>query len=195
MAESKYMDEIIKALRNTKREGIEFVVNFLAAGDFFTAPASTKYHSAYEGGLADHSWYVYKLFELKNKTLKLGLPEDTIAICGLLHDICKVNFYTQEMRNVKESGNWVQKPFYKVDDVFPAGHGVKSMIILMDFIKLTDFEKLAIMWHMGFTVPKDDWMSMQNAFNKFPGVLALHTADLESAYIIENRKGDEDNGN
>lgn len=44
---------------NIKREGADKLLEFLSKRDFFTAPASTKYHSAFDGGLVLHSLNVY----------------------------------------------------------------------------------------------------------------------------------------
>jgi hypothetical protein len=183
--------KIIELLRSTGREGIEKVIEFLESSDFFTAPASTKYHSCNEGGLADHSMNVYQIFCHKNKVFKLNLPEDTLTICGLLHDICKANFYKNGSRNVKENGQWVAKEIWEVDDKLPLGHGEKSCMMLMEFIKLTDFEKYAIRWHMGFSEGSTPNYSLSTAFDLMPGIVALHTADMEASYIIEGRKGNE----
>lgn len=184
-------DKIIELLRSTGREGIESVISFLESSDFFTAPASTKYHSSFEGGLADHSMNVYQIFCHKNKVFKLGLPEDTLIICGLLHDICKTNFYKKGSRNVKENGQWVAKEVWEVDDKLPLGHGSKSVILLQQHIVLTPFEIAAILWHMGAWEGKDNSMSLGNAMNLYPGIVALQTADMESSYLIERRADDE----
>lgn len=75
---------------------------------------------------------------------------ENVAIVSLFHDICKANTYVTEMRNKKENGQWIQVPFYTVDEEYPYGHGEKSVYILMrEGLKLTDEEALAIRWHMG----------------------------------------------
>jgi hypothetical protein len=186
---SETADKILSLLLSTEREGIDKVTQFLESSDFFTAPASTKYHSSCEGGLAEHSMNVYQIFCHKNKVFKLNLREDTLIICGLLHDICKANFYKKGSRNVKENGQWVAKEIWEVEDKLPLGHGEKSCMILMEFIKLTDFEKYAIRWHMGFSEGGSPNYSLNAAFDLMPGIVALHTADMESTYLIE-RKGE-----
>jgi len=178
-------EKIIELLRSTGREGIEKVIEFLESSDFFTAPASTKYHSCYEGGLADHSLNVYKIFEHKNRIFRLELPIDTVIICGLLHDICKTSFYKKGSRNVKENGQWVQKEVWEVEDINPLGHGSKSVIMLQQWITLTQFEIMAILWHMGAWEGKDNSMALSNAMSLMPGIVALQTADMESTYLIE----------
>jgi hypothetical protein len=179
-------EKILCELRKIQRTGMDNFIEWLEKSDFFTAPASTKYHSSYDGGLAEHSWNVYQVFCHKNKVFKLNLSEETLIICGLLHDICKIDFYKKGSRNVKENGQWVTKEIWEVDDQLPLGHGEKSCMILMEFIKLTDFEKYAIRWHMGFSEGTN--YSLSAAFELMPGIVALHTADLEASYILEGRK-------
>jgi hypothetical protein len=180
-------ERILGLLKSTERPGIDKVMEFLEQSDFFTAPASTKYHSSYEGGLANHSLNVYKVFEHKNRIYKLELPIATVIICGLLHDICKVDFYKKGSRNVKENGQWVAKEIWEVDEKNPLGHGEKSVIILMGYIQLTPFEIAAIRWHMGAWEGKDNSMSLSNAMDMFPGIVALQTADMESSNLIEKK--------
>lgn len=178
---------ILELLKSTERPGIDKVIEFLESSDFFTAPASTKYHSSYAGGLADHSLNVYKIFEHKNRIYKLNLETPTIIICGLLHDICKVNFYKKGSRNVKEYGQWIAKEIWEVEDTNPLGHGEKSVIILQQWITLTQFELMAIRWHMGLSEGKDSSLSLHAAWDVMPGIILLHTADVESSYLIEKK--------
>ena len=54
-------DEFIYLLKNTKRENIDKLIEWLEKEtDFFSAPASTKYHLNYEGGLLVHSLNVFR---------------------------------------------------------------------------------------------------------------------------------------
>ena len=120
----------------------------------------------------------------------LNGEEETIAICGLLHDICKANFYAVEMRNRKnEQGQWEKYPFYVVNDQLPYGHGEKSVYIISGFMKLTREEAMAIRWHMGFSDNdfKAGGFSVGNAFEKFPLALLTHMADLQATYMDEPR--------
>lgn len=113
---------------------------------------------------------------------------ETIAICGLLHDICKANFYAVEMRNRKnDQGRWEQYPFYVVDDKLPYGHGEKSVYIVSGFMRLSREEAMAIRWHMGFSDNdfKGGGYSVGNAFEKFPLAVLLHIADLQATYLDE----------
>jgi hypothetical protein len=189
-------EKIICELKKTNRAGIEDLIDYLDdETDFFNAPASTKYHGNYLGGLAEHSWNVKELFMQKNETYFLGLPEDTIIICGLCHDLCKCNFYKRGKKNVKEGNklnaygkevaNWVEKEVWEIDDKFPLSHGHKSVIILQRFIKLTEFEICAMAWHMGFPEEYEMKQAYSKATEKYPAIVALHTADYESSYFLE----------
>ncbi|KGK88008.1 HD domain-containing protein [Clostridium sp. HMP27] len=192
------MKEIILNLLNSvNREGMDKVVEFLEQSDFFTAPASTKYHGNFQGGLAEHSYNVYTLFKEKNEKYKLELPEETVVIAALLHDLCKTNFYKKGIRNVKqgkklnwkgqEVDNWIEKEVWEVEDSYPIGHGEKSIIILQGFIKLTIEEIMLIRWHMGGFESKDSSLTMYNAYNLMPACVALHTADIEASYFLEKK--------
>ena len=111
---------------------------------------------------------------------------DTLKIVALLHDICKLNFYKVEYRNAKnKNGDWEKVPYYTVDDTIPYGHGEKSVMMLSEFITLTNEEKDAIRWHMGFTEPKELYTTIGVAFKKYPLALLLFEADLESTYFFD----------
>ena len=176
------------------RDGAENLLDYLTRNDFFTAPASAKYHMSEEAGLCQHSINVYnRLISL----IKADCGEDyaktfsdeTIAVCGLLHDVCKVNYYQVEMRNVKEDGAWVQKPYYKVEEKFPYGHGEKSVFIISQYVKLTPEEAMAINWHMGGFDErvKGGSFSLSDAYRKYRLATYLHIADMISTYIDENK--------
>lgn len=175
-----------------KRDGIEDLVKYLEKTDFFTAPASTRFHCDHEGGLAEHSINVYE--RLKKHILnEYGnfdtYSEETIAICGLLHDLCKIEYYKTDYRNVKENGEWVKKPYYTVDEKLPYGHGEKSVYIINGFIRLTREEALAINWHMGgfdARVGQPGSFALSETFRKFPLALWLHVSDIVATYIDEN---------
>lgn len=177
---------------NIKREGIDKLLDYLERTDFFDAPASTKFHSVYEGGLCDHSLNVYNRF-IKNLEKEYGSGwEDVISlesatIIALFHDICKVDYYTQEMRNVKENGTWVQKPFYKVEDNLPYGHGEKSVYIINGFLRLTREEAMAINWHMGGfdSRVRGGFYGLDQVFYKYPTSLIFHISDVEATYLDE----------
>ena len=179
---------------NITRPGAEEFLKWLESTDFFTAPASTRFHLSRPGGLVEHSIHVYerllKLCDTENgeKFLSAKLPDDeTIAICGLLHDICKANFYGVEMRNRKnEQGQWEKYPFYVVNDQLPYGHGEKSVYIISSFMKLSREEAMAIRWHMGFSGPEDS-RTVGQALAQYPLAFALATADMEASYFIEGK--------
>lgn len=179
------------ARENIKRDGIESLLSWLETTDFFDAPASSKFHSAEAGGLCFHSINVYK------RLLKLASDEwgeekinkESIAIIALFHDICKCCFYKVEMRNVKENGEWVQKPFYAIDDQLPYGHGEKSVYMINGYLRLTREEALAINWHMGgFDARvKGGDMGLANAYYKYPLCVLTHLADIQATYFDEQR--------
>lgn len=174
------------------RPGADKLLEWLETkSDFFTAPASTKYHCSYEGGLCEHSLNVYerlkKLCDMQNSN---AVGNETIAIVSLLHDVCKTGYYTKEMRNVKENGIWVQKPFYAVEDKVPFGHGEKSVYIISSFMKLTREEAMAIRWHMGGfdDSVKGGSRALGEAWNQYSLGVLLHCADLQATYIDEGGK-------
>ena len=109
-------EEFIGLLKEIEREGMDKLIEFLEGSDFFVAPASTKYHGAFTGGLLAHSMKVYEILKTKTK------DSDSVKIIALLHDICKVDFYKTEYRNVKKDGVWEQAPYYTVEDSIPYGH-------------------------------------------------------------------------
>ena len=177
-------EQFIELLKSTNREGIENLLAFLEKTDFYVAPASTKYHGAYKGGLLEHSMKVYEILKEKIKNEKLDVKEDTMIISALLHDICKLNFYKVDYRNAKnEKGEWEKVPYYTIDDTIPYGHGEKSVMMISEYIKLTNEEKYAIRWHMGFTEPKELYGTIGQAYKKYPLALLLFEADLESTYF------------
>ncbi len=181
---------------NIKREGADRLLDYLKSTDFFRAPASSKYHSNYEGGLCEHSVNVYyrlkKLVE-GEESLYNKYSSETIAIIGLLHDLCKINFYTIDYRNVKEDGVWVSRPYYKINELLPYGHGEKSVYLINKFMALSDIEALAINWHMG---PYDQRVKGQNpqaleaAYQIDKIVFLTHLADSMATYLDEGSSND-----
>ena len=185
---------------NITRPGAEEFLKWLEATDFFTAPASTRFHLSRPGGLVEHSVHVYERLRAMyiHERVMGGMEaeaydldsqqEETVAICGLLHDICKANFYGVEMRNRKnEQGQWEKYPFYVVNDQLPYGHGEKSVYIISSFMKLSREEAMAIRWHMGFSDNefKAGGYSVGNAFEMFPLAVLTHIADLQATYLDE----------
>lgn len=186
--ENTYKKEFIDIFeKHVKRDSAQKFLSWLQTTDFFTAPASTRFHCACESGLVSHSVNVYNV--LREKYFEDGDSEESFALCGLLHDVCKAQFYKISTRNVKneETGQWEKKPFYTVEDAFPYGHGEKSVFLIERFIRLKPAEAMAIRWHMGGfdESVKGGSFSMGNAFYQYPLAVKLHLADLESTYLVE----------
>ena len=180
---------------NIKREGSEKLMAYMLSehSDFFAAPASTRFHSSYEGGLAQHSINVYHCLkdylarERAKSVYNMNYSEETIALCALLHDICKMNFYKVDYRNAKnEQGMWEKVPYYTIDDQLPYGHGEKSVYIISGFMRLSREEAFAIRYHMGFS-GLEDKNSIGSAFEMFPLAFALSVADMEATYYLEGK--------
>ena len=178
------------------REGADRFLEFLEGktSDFFTAPASSRFHNAKEGGLLEHSLNVYDCLvdylsrERVRDTYGLQYSEESVAIAALLHDVCKINCYKTSTRNVKdENGKWTQVPFYEFDDHLPYGHGEKSVYIISGFMKLTRDEAFAIRYHMGFS-GNDDERNVGRALEMFPLATALFVADMEATFFVEAKK-------
>ena len=194
MVNSKLKDQFITICRDEiKRNGIEELLLYLEQTDFYSAPASTRFHGNYAGGLVEHSLNVYKSAkQLANQHSELNIPAESIAIAALFHDLCKANFYVLSTRNVKDenTGIWRKEPFYKTDDQYPLGHGEKSVIILMKYLHLTDDEIYAIRFHMGFSGTEDPG-NVGRALEMFPLAYALVCADMEAAFLMEGKLGGE----
>lgn len=155
--------------------------------DFYTCPASTRYHEAYEGGLLEHILHVYDFLILDPLAKEYGI--ESLTIIALFHDLCKVGMYKTEMRNSKnEQGKWVKVPYYTVDDPLPYGHGEKSVLMLSEFLDLSTDEMMAIRWHMGAYVGNSEWNTLGKAFEMFPLALLLHQADMRATYLKEYLK-------
>lgn len=172
-------EEFIKLLKETNREGMDKLIEFLENSDFFEAPASTRYHGNFKGGLLEHSMKVYEILKTKVE------DNDSTKIVALLHDICKTNFYKKDFRNVKNNGVWEQVPYYTIEDTIPYGHGEKSVMMISEYIKLTPEEKYSIRWHMGYTEPKELYNTIGSAYKKYPLALMMHEADLEATYFYD----------
>ena len=202
-------------LKSTNRDGIDKLIEFIRKSDFYTAPASTRFHNCHEGGLLEHSLNVYDCLYNKVKStdvFKKALSdsskefwdtdefEKTIVIVALLHDLCKMFTYEVEMKNKKiysDHGSkkdnqgrydWESVPGYTVNDRVPYGHGEKSVMMIEQFITLTKEERFAIRWHMGFTEPKENWNTLNAAIRMYPLILAVHEADLEATYMLEKEE-------
>ncbi|MGN1262481.1 MAG: HD domain-containing protein [Prevotella sp.] len=191
-------DEFIALLRSTGRQGIENVIAYLEKGGFFEAPASVSKHLSEEGGLMAHSLNVYRMaVALRPQLVALKpdideqLPEESIVIAALLHDVCKSNIYHKAKKWRKDEQNrWEQYDSYDVDySRFPVGHGEKSVIMLLRLgLELTNDEILAIRWHMGaWNLPFqsfEDKCNISEAARR-PLTSLLQAADSLAAHILE----------
>ena len=139
-----YKEQFIRIYQeNITREGADALLGWMQKTDFFTAPASSKFHCAFAQGLVLHSMMVYQTLMEKHFDPEKDNPE-SFAICGLLHDLCKAQFYKVSTRNVKneQTGVWEKQPFYQVEDSFPYGHGEKSVFLIERFLRLKPAEAL-----------------------------------------------------
>lgn len=194
---------------NIKRDGASTLLEWLKKSDFFTAPASTKYHGAYEGGLLEHSLNVYNclLGELSSMDMDDKYSSETVAIVSLLHDVCKTGLYVKEPRNQKtydqekvaaaqrwevkhdSLGDFIWETImgYKTDDQLPYGHGEKSVYIISGFMRLSREEAMAIRWHMGFSDNdfRGGGQSVGKAFEAYPLAVLTHLADMKATYLLE----------
>ena len=201
-------------LSQVDREGMPQLLEYIRdKSDFYTAPASTRFHLSTEGGLLQHSLNVYDCLQAKKESGTWGriLEEagaDALIICPLLHDLCKTHFYKIDFKNqktydpekVKAAERWQVKkdnagafiwesvPCYTVDDRVPYGHGEKSVMMIEQFMRLTGPERFAIRWHMGFSEPKELHLQLTQAMSKYPLILALHEADQEASTLLEGEK-------
>ena len=190
-------EEFIELYRNhIHREGAEALLDYLEnKSDFFTAPASTRYHGAHPGGLCEHSLNVYHCLRdylarpRVQELYGVEVSQESIAIAALLHDVCKTDFYAVSMLNVKneQTGQWEKKPYYTIDEKLPYGHGEKSVYIISGFMRLTRPEAMAIRWHMGFSGTEDP-RTVGQALSQYPLAFALATADMEATYFLEREE-------
>ena len=187
-------EEFIETYRQyIRRDGSEELLDYLMnKSDFFSAPASARFHGSYVGGLCDHSMNVFHCLcdYLSRPRVKevYGLDYDmeSIAIVSLLHDLCKVGCYKAGTRNVKNevTGQWEKVATFFYEDKLPYGHGEKSVYIISGFMRLTREEAMAIRWHMGFSGTEDE-RTVGQALQQYPLAFALATADMEASYFLE----------
>lgn len=180
---------------NIKRQGAEELLKYLTESDFFTAPASSRYHCAFAGGLARHSLNVYyrlkKMLDAEyGAEREAKYNNETIAVVGLLHDLCKINYYSVDYRNVKNDfGNWEKVPYFSIREEFPYGHGEKSVFIINRYVDLSAEEALAINWHMGGFDErvKGGSRCISEAFAGYKLCVFVHIADIYATYIDEEQ--------
>lgn len=191
-----FKEEFIEIYKeNIQREGADKLLEYISspASDFFTAPASTRFHGNYQGGLCEHSLNVYHCLSdyLERERVQdlygLSYSPESIAIAALLHDLCKINVYKESTRNVKEGNVWKQVPYYEFSDDLPYGHGEKSVYIIGGFMRLTREEAFAIRYHMGFS-GCEEARNVSAAFEKYPLAFALSVADMEATFLLEGKE-------
>ena len=189
-------EEFIQIYRDSiRREGADALLDYLEhKSDFFTAPASARYHGAWPGGLCEHSVNVYRCLAayLERERVKelygLEYSAESIALVALLHDVCKTGCYKAGTRNVKgPDGRWQAVPTFYYEDSLPYGHGEKSVYIINGYLRLTREEAMAIRWHMGFSGTEDP-RTVGQALQQYPLAFALATADMEATYFLENEE-------
>lgn len=180
--------------KEIKRKGAELLLGHLEQNGFFKAPASIRHHGDYEGGLVEHSLNVFrKLNELNTdekircNIQKIGDGEysmESIAICGLLHDVCKMDAYKKEVIMYDDE---IDSIVYKYTNHLPIGHGEKSVITILKYMDLTDEEMMAIRWHMGGFdyATRGGCYDMNYAFKQSKLVAMLHIADMMATHLME----------
>lgn len=183
-----YKEEFLHVFsEQVKRPGAQKLLDWMQTTDFFTAPASTRFHGACEAGLVMHSLNVYRV--MTARYFEEGDDPESFAVCALLHDLCKANYYKAGFRNVKndETGQWERVPTFRVQDAFPYGHGEKSVYLIERFMRLRPAEAIAIRWHMGSfdDAARGGCYAISEAYDQYPLAVKLHLSDLEATYLVE----------
>lgn len=157
---------------------------------FFLAPASTKYHGSYEGGLFDHSYWVAKILNrfTKDNRLVWRNPRSPLLV-GMFHDLCKIDQYrhpvTQGVRMDSEEVNVTDKQSWEYNpDTLINGHGDKSVMLLSEYFNLTQEEILCIRYHMGAFTDKEEWRNYTRAVNNYVNVLWTHHSDMLASHVM-----------
>ena len=199
------IEKFEQLLTSVKRDGIDKLLAYIRKSDFYRAPASTRFHSCHDGGLLEHSLNLYECLLSKKQNpiwadVLREVDDESLILVALLHDLCKSYLYVPEFKNKKvysdtgtkidEGGrfDWQAVKGYSTDDKIPYGHGEKSVMMIEEFIKLKPIERYAIRWHMGFTEPKEYWNTLTTAIKKYPVILAVHQADMEATYLLEEEE-------
>lgn len=199
------IEKFEQLLTSVKRDGIDKLLAYIRKSDFYRAPASTRFHSCHDGGLLEHSLNLYECLLSKKQNpiwaeVLREVDDESLILVALLHDLCKSYLYVPEFKNKKvysdtgtkrdEGGrfDWQAVKGYSTDDKIPYGHGEKSVMMIEEFIKLKPIERYAIRWHMGFTEPKEYWNTLTAAIKKYPVILAVHQADMEATYLLEEEE-------
>lgn len=190
----KQKQNFIDLLTKTNRPGMDKLLAWLQTTDFFEAPASTRFHLNYEGGLLEHSLNVYRTMLLMAtvncKLTGVEMRSDTIIITALLHDVCKANTYKKGQRWRKDANNrWEQYDVYEFKEDEPLGHGEKSVYLLQRAgLQLTEKEVYMIRWHMGGFEAQGNQMTLSAAMTKCPEIALIHSADIIASNVLENEK-------
>ena len=199
------IEKFEQLLTSVKRDGIDKLLAYIRKSDFYRAPASPRFHSCHDGGLLEHSMNLYECLLSKKQNpiwaeVLREVDDESLILVALLHDLCKSYLYVPEFKNKKvysdtgtkrdEGGrfDWQAVKGYSTDDKIPYGHGEKSVMMIEEFIKLKPIERYAIRWHMGFTEPKEYWNTLTTAIKKYPVILAVHQADMEATYLLEEEE-------
>lgn len=210
MTENSNISKFENLLGEVKREGINDLLSFIRKSDFYIAPASTRFHLSEEGGLLTHSLHVYECLNAKLsapiwKDVLKNVSRESILLVSLLHDLCKTYYYTTDYKNqktydadkVKSASSrevkhdakgdyiWETVPCFTVDNKYPLGHGSKSVVFILQYMKLSMEEITAITYHMGAYCDSSQWNELGQAYEKYPLALALHQADMEATHLLE----------
>ena len=196
-----------------QRPGADKLLAWLQKSDFFTAPASTRFHLCCSGGLVEHSINVYDRLKqfLFSEYAEGECPytAEIIAIVSLLHDVCKANYYEAGWKNQKtydeekikaakakgervkhdEAGDfiWEMVPTYTVNERFVYGHGEKSVYIIRSFMGLSTEEASAIRYHMG-PWREGEGSDAGKVFSRYPLAFFLHMADEAASFLDESEE-------
>ena len=196
-------NRFIEILSSINRKGVDEMIEYLKDSDFFIAPASTKYHCNFLGGLCKHSLNVYDNIMALNNLYNLNIDDDSLALVSLLHDVSKVNFYEEYFQNKKlyspqgskydEGGryDWVSVKSYKIKEpelrMVSGEHGFNSYMIIKNYINLSDEEITAIVNHHLGMDNGYCFKDMNEVCDRYPIVTLLHLADMCSVYFTENK--------
>ena len=186
MSKDRFIEVYTKYIR---RQGADKLLAWLEETDFFSAPASTRFHGDYEGGLCEHSLNVWEeLIRLLKAYPEIKVSAETAAIVTLLHDLCKIGCYKVELRNTKVNNVWVKKPVYVFNEDFCyGGHGSKSVFLVQKYMNLTDQEAVAINCHMGAWDRSPSDYGLSGAYEQNPLAWLVHVADESATYIRESK--------
>jgi len=181
---NEFMKEAPELIRENKS-----LIDYLTDNGFFSSPASTKYHGNYPGGLYDHSSRVFENLMWLSNGLDIDWKRpESVFIVGMFHDLCKIDQYKEVIDDPgvvmfgSDEPQGKQFHYEYNNDLLLSGHGAKSVLLLSQFLQLTEEEMLCIRYHMG-AYEKDDWTGYDLAIRKYPNVLLTHTADMFASKV------------